>query len=216
MYSRARARPRRAATLPHRQLARATVDELPVNLQADAPHVDPLVHRVSHPRRAVVGMNQPAVNRDPLAQAIGVHDHLPHLRGCDRDPGRGGDEAHGVRGTAGASGWRTVSGRPSRRERSPISARPAARTASHSPSACSTAESKECSSHAEQLGGVVVGRQQVPLQAFHQRQHQLGILAGDRRRHAGRHGCQVQPRARAAGRSHEHQLGDAGSASRRR
>src|SRR5271154_4268147 len=52
----ARARASRAVALPHRQLALTAVDERPVNLQAHAPNVDLLVHRISDAWRAVVGV----------------------------------------------------------------------------------------------------------------------------------------------------------------
>src|SRR5580693_9077637 len=59
-----RMRARRAASLPHGELARTAVDERPVNLQAHPAHVDPLIHRVPDAWRAVVGVQQLAVNRD--------------------------------------------------------------------------------------------------------------------------------------------------------
>src|SRR3954470_3880487 len=54
--------------------------------------------------------------------------------------------------------------------------------------------------NAEQRGGAVVARQQVAVQALHQRPDQLDRLARDRRRHAARDGGEVelQPQRRAA------------------
>src|SRR5437588_1110498 len=87
-------RPGGPAALPHGELAGTAIDELPVNLEVDSAHVYLLVHLVSHARSTLVGMHEPAVNRDPVAQAIGVHDHFPDLGGCDGDACRCGDEAH--------------------------------------------------------------------------------------------------------------------------
>ena len=78
---RASARTGRSATLPHGELVRAALDELPVNLEADAAQVDVLVHPVAHARWPVVGMVQLAVNRHPISEAIWIHHQLPHVRG---------------------------------------------------------------------------------------------------------------------------------------
>src|ERR1700716_1498781 len=56
----ARARSRRAATLPHSQPARPAVDEPPVNFEVDAAHVYLLIHLESHPRWTLVGVHQVA------------------------------------------------------------------------------------------------------------------------------------------------------------
>src|SRR5580658_5229688 len=105
------------ASLPYSQFAGTALDERPVHLEAHAAHVDLLVHRVSHSRRAVVGIQQLAVNRDPLAQACRIHDDLPYGRGrrCYLD--RGCDEAH--RAARGSD-------------------------CTHSASVCSTEDSNEC------------------------------------------------------------------------
>ena len=91
-----------ASTIPYGQLAGAKLDELPVNLEADAAQVELLIHPVAHARGPVVGMVQLAVNRYPIAEAIWIHDQLPHLRGRGCDLDRGGDEAH-RRGTTVAA-----------------------------------------------------------------------------------------------------------------
>src|SRR3979411_789400 len=49
----ARPRARRTATLPHRQLAGAAVDEPPVNFEVHTAHVYLLIHLESHPRRTL-------------------------------------------------------------------------------------------------------------------------------------------------------------------
>jgi hypothetical protein len=96
------ARACRAASLPDGELARTAVDELPVNLEIDSAKVYLLVHLVSHAWSTTVSVHEPTVNGDPVTQAIGVHDHFPHLGWCDCDAGRGCDEAHGLCGAAAA------------------------------------------------------------------------------------------------------------------
>jgi hypothetical protein len=56
-----------------------------VNIEAYAAHVDSLIHLKSDAGRTAVSVDQAAVNRDPVAEAIGVHDHLPHVFGCGGD-----------------------------------------------------------------------------------------------------------------------------------
>src|ERR1700730_496695 len=55
-------RPCRSTALPHGQLADATLDQSPVNLEVDASHVDLLIHLIADSRGALVGVQQPAVN----------------------------------------------------------------------------------------------------------------------------------------------------------
>jgi hypothetical protein len=80
--------------LPYRQLVGTADDELPVNIEADAAQMDSLLHLVSDAGRTAVGVDQAAVNRDPVAEAIGVHDQLPHIFGWGGDSGRDCDEGH--------------------------------------------------------------------------------------------------------------------------
>src|SRR5664280_889152 len=120
-----RARARRAATLPNGPRAGVALDQLPVNVEADAAQMDPLLHLKAHAWRAVVCTHQLAVNRDPITQALGVHDHLPHVLARGIDLRGDGYQAHSQH-----TNQRAASGSDS----------------SHSPSACSTAESNECNS----------------------------------------------------------------------
>src|ERR1019366_9928236 len=106
--------------LPYGQLIRPALDEPPVNVKVDPSHVYPLAHLITDAWRTVVGVDEPAVNGDPVTETVGIHDHVPHVRGWCGDAGADGDDAH---------------------------QRAAPRSKlSNSPSACSTAESNECSS----------------------------------------------------------------------
>jgi hypothetical protein len=80
--------------LPYREFGGLADDELPVNIEADAAQMDSLLHLVSDAGRTAVSVDQAAVNRDPVAEAIGVHDELPHVFGRSRDSGRDCDEGH--------------------------------------------------------------------------------------------------------------------------
>src|SRR5262249_12849076 len=84
----------RPTALPYRQLVGTADDELPVNIEADAAQMDSLLHLVSDAGRTAVSVDQAAVNRDPIAEAIGVHDQLPHIFGRGRDSGRDCDDGH--------------------------------------------------------------------------------------------------------------------------
>jgi hypothetical protein len=87
-------RPGGPSPLPYRLLVRAADDELPVNIEAYAAYVESLIHLISDAGRTAVSVDQAAVNRDPVAEAIGVHDHLPHVFRCGGDSGRDCDESH--------------------------------------------------------------------------------------------------------------------------
>src|SRR4029077_2408460 len=63
-----RARACRSATLPYGELAGIALDQGPVNVEADTAHVYVLVHPKTNARRTRVGVSQPTVDRDPIAQ----------------------------------------------------------------------------------------------------------------------------------------------------
>jgi hypothetical protein len=86
-----RTRARRSATLPYGQLVGTALDELPVNLDVDSTQVYLLVHLIADPQRTLVGVQEAAVNGDPIAKASGIHHHLPYLGGRDVYAGRGRD-----------------------------------------------------------------------------------------------------------------------------
>jgi hypothetical protein len=96
------ARARRAESLPDGELAWTALRELPVNLEVDSAKVYLLVHLVSDAWSTSVGMHESTVNGDPVTQSICVHDHFPHLGGCDCDAGRGCDEGHWLCSVAAA------------------------------------------------------------------------------------------------------------------
>ena len=78
---------------------------------------------------------------------------------------------------------------------------------SHSASACSTADPNECRRTPSSSAAWSSAGQQILLQSLHQRQHQLWVLARDRRCHTRGDACQIH--SQRDGRAvDEHQLGD--------
>jgi len=41
-----------------------------------------LIHLISDARGTLVGVNQLAMNGNPVAQPLRIHDHCPHLLRC--------------------------------------------------------------------------------------------------------------------------------------
>src|ERR1700722_13635219 len=82
------------ATLPHGECPRLALHQCPVNIDADSPQVELLVHVVAGPWNSIVVVAQLAMNRDPVAEAIGVYDGFPHRRGGGGDLDRGANSTH--------------------------------------------------------------------------------------------------------------------------
>ena len=116
---------------PHRARAGTALDERPVNVEADTAQMHLLIHPVADARRTCVRATQPAVDRDPVAQPVRVHDQFPHVlrRRVDVDGCR--DEAHRfIRPALTMDAHRAASGSTdshSRSERSTADRRSAAR-----------------------------------------------------------------------------------------
>src|SRR6185437_8667391 len=145
----------RAASLPHGKLARDTLHQSPVNIDANSSQVDLLIHAIPHVCGIALAVAQLAVNRDPIDQSRRVHHRVPYLLWGRRDLDRSCDHAHtrnlacpgpGCPQALGKSVGRTLacgpagagSPRPQRAARGSL--------LSHSAKACSTAESNECKS----------------------------------------------------------------------
>src|SRR4029077_17198342 len=93
---RAGTRASRTAALPHCPLAGPTVGQPPVNFEVDAAQMNLLINLIADARGAFVGVNELAVNRNPLVQALGVHDHLPNVLARGGYADRCGDDAHAI------------------------------------------------------------------------------------------------------------------------
>jgi hypothetical protein len=51
-----------------------------VNIDADSSQVDLLIHAVANTWSSIVVLAQLAMNRDPIAKLLRVHDGFPHSR----------------------------------------------------------------------------------------------------------------------------------------